>query len=95
VSLIDYLEATSPFIGTPAERNLDRELLKKPAHQMMTRQVPTLSADQNLVSAASLLLQHNFSCLPVVDANRHLIGVLSWKDIMRARIEKFAGEDPA
>lgn len=86
VSLVDYQASTTPFLNTPAERNVDRELLKKPAHQVMTRQVPTLTPEQDLVSAAKLLLENHYSCLPVVDGEGQLLGVLSWKDVMRIGI---------
>jgi CBS domain-containing protein len=57
------------------------------AHQIMTRQVTTVSPDTTIVEAARTMLQNHISGLPVVDANGKLVGIVSEGDfIHRAEI---------
>ncbi|EKE70625.1 signal transduction protein [Gallaecimonas xiamenensis 3-C-1] len=83
MSRTDYLANLSPFLNTPAERSLDRDIMLRPVHQFMSRQVPLLRPEQPLLEAAQVILAHHFSCLPVVDSEQRLLGVLSWKDLLR------------
>lgn len=58
----------------------------KSAHQIMTREVITVKTDVSILDAASLMLQHHISGLPVVDDTGTLIGIVSEGDFIR-RIE--------
>jgi CBS domain-containing protein len=46
--------------------------------------VVTARAEQSIREALGLLAQHNIGALVVVDGNRHPIGILSERDIVRA-----------
>ncbi|MEW9799226.1 CBS domain-containing protein [Alteromonas sp. CYL-A6] len=78
----DVLKATSPFIDTLSERYRDRMTLEKKAHQIMTREVLSLKPEDTIVSAIKLFNRHAVSCIPVVDTQNHLKGIVSWRDIM-------------
>ncbi|WP_421134136.1 CBS domain-containing protein [Alteromonas sp. A079] len=78
----DLLKASSPFIDTISERARDRALLERKAHQIMTRDVITLSPTDSIYRAIELFNDNKISCLPVVDANRHPVGMVSWRDVM-------------
>jgi len=79
----DVLKATSPFANTVNERFRDRATLEKKAHQIMTRNVLTLSANDSIVSAISLFNDNKISCIPIIDEKRCPVGILSWRDVMR------------
>lgn len=51
--------------------------------QIMTPEVVTISPDATIVEAASKMLQHHVSALPVVDAAGKLIGIISEGDFIR------------
>jgi CBS domain-containing protein len=53
------------------------------AREIMTRQLITCEPQQPLREAVRLLLKHRISGLPVVDAQRRLVGMLSEGDCMR------------
>jgi CBS domain-containing protein len=53
------------------------------AHQIMTRQVTTVSPDTTIVEAARTMLQNHISGLPVVDTNGRLVGIVSEGDFIR------------
>jgi CBS domain-containing protein len=51
----------------------------------MTRQVVSIAPDASVVEAARLMLEHQVSGLPVVDAAHHVAGVVSEHDLLRRR----------
>ncbi|KXK13438.1 MAG: signal transduction protein [Chloroflexi bacterium OLB15] len=53
----------------------------------MTTKVISVHPDTPVLEAARLLAEHRFGCLPVVDANKHLQGILTEIDILRLVIQ--------
>ena len=78
----DLLRAISPYLDTDAEMNRDTETLNRRAHQIMSREPITVSPERSLKEAAGLMLEHQISCLPVLE-NGALVGIVSWKDLLR------------
>ncbi len=87
----DLLKAVSPHIGTLSETDRDRATLNKRAHQIMSRKLITVTADTTLEAAARLLLEHRVSCLPVVTTAGLLVGIITWRDLLREHL----GHKPA
>ncbi len=50
---------------------------------IMNRDVWTVSQDATAYRAASLLADHRFGCLPVVDNNHHLVGIITDSDFLK------------
>lgn len=82
----DLLRAISPHLGTSAETQKDLDTLQKRVHQAMTREPVTASPHLSLDHAARILLEHDIGCLPVLD-NGQLVGMITWKDLLRAYCE--------
>lgn len=80
----DLLKALSPHIGTASETPRDRATLSKPVHQVMTRKPFTLPKATPVGEAATLLLQNKVSCIPVVDDDGKPIGIVTWRDLLKA-----------
>lgn len=80
----DLLKSISPFIGTVQETAHDKCTLNKKVHQVMTRKPITLTPLANVYEAISLFNQHNISCIPVVNEQNVPVGIISWRDILRA-----------
>ena len=80
----DLLKALSPHIGTAAERNNDLATLNKKAHQILTRKPHTLSPDASIYEAIDNFNDLKISCIPVVDEQRRPVGILSWRDVIKA-----------
>jgi len=53
------------------------------AMDVMNREVVTVGPGTDVSEAARLLAEHDVSALPVVDGDRHVIGILSEADLMR------------
>ena len=78
----DLFKAISPFVDTLGERPRDRATLEKRAHQIMTREVITLTPKDSIVKAITLFNEHKISCIPIIDERRCPVGMVSWRDIM-------------
>ncbi|MGR3302798.1 MAG: CBS domain-containing protein [Candidatus Scalindua sp.] len=78
----DVLKAVSPFIGTLSEHTHDLVTLNKKAHQIMNHKPITVFKYTSLQVAASIMLDNNISCLPVVSSEGGIEGIVTWKDIL-------------
>ncbi len=84
VSDRDMLKALSPNIGTLAETNKDAITLNKRVHQIMTSELVTLTPDADISEAIEIFNNHDISCIPVVDDKNKPVGIISWRDIIKA-----------
>lgn len=80
----NLLKEMSPRLGSPAETDKDAAVLRKRAHQIMTRPAITLPVTAKIHQAVSLFNQHDISCIPVVDRHYKPVGIISWRDILKA-----------
>lgn len=53
------------------------------ASDVMVRDVITIGPDEDVAHAAKLLVDYDVSALPVVDGDRHVVGILSEADLLR------------
>jgi acetoin utilization protein AcuB len=79
----DLLANLSPFIGKLQEKPIDLASLQKHVHQIMSRHVVTVTPSTSLQDAAKLMLDRGISCLPVVNAEEHVVGIVTWRDLLR------------
>lgn len=82
----DLLRALSPNLGRLSETAKDTETLNKRVHQIMTRKPVTLPPHAAITDAANLLISRNISCIPIVDEQLTPVGIISWRDVMKALI---------
>lgn len=80
----DLLKSISPFIGTVNETPHDTVTLNRKVHQIMTRKPITLAADADIYKAINIFNRFSISCIPIVDDKNHPVGIISWRDILRA-----------
>ena len=52
--------------------------------QLMTRSVQTIGPDERLDRAAQLMWENDCGCLPVVDGQHHVIGMITDRDVCMA-----------
>lgn len=82
----DVLANLSPFIGTMGEQDRDRALLELSVENIMSTTLITIEHHTLIDTASILLLENNISCLPVVDADLSIEGIVSWKDILQYHV---------
>lgn len=83
----DLLKNLSPFLGTVSENTRDSALLKRHAHQIMRRNPITANPDTDVLDACTTFVDKGISCLPVVDENHLVTGIVTWRDILRLLLE--------
>jgi CBS domain-containing protein len=87
VTRTDLLEA-EPSDAIALKVWEQQHLLEKlTVQQIMTLHPVTVTAATTLVEAARLMLDRKIGCLPVVDENRKLRGLLTETDILRALVD--------
>ena len=80
----DLLKAISPRIATASETEKDRASLNKKVHQIMTRKPVVVKPQDSIYDAIELINKRGVACLPVVDGENRPVGILTWRDIIRA-----------
>ena len=79
----DLLLNLSPFIGTSSERPQDMATLNRRVHQIMSRTPITVSAETTVEAAAQRMLAERVSCLPVTTEDDDILGIVTWRDLLR------------
>ena len=80
----DLLKHLSPFVGVRfSERPEDGATLNKRIHQMMTRELVFIRPEASGTEAALRMMHHHVSCLPVIDTEKNLVGIITIRDLVR------------
>lgn len=79
----DVYRQLTPTFGTPLETYKDHMLLIRPVHTFMTRKPTTLRKTANMFDAIDMFLTKKISCIPIVDSENHIEGIVTKKDILR------------
>tara|TARA_R100001377_G_scaffold74604_1_gene50895 strand:- start:456 stop:860 length:405 start_codon:yes stop_codon:yes gene_type:complete len=79
----DVYRQLTPTFGTPLETYKDQMLLHRPVHTFMTRKPTTLRKTANMFDAIDVFLTKNISCIPIVDSENQVEGIVTKKDILR------------
>jgi len=88
VSDRDYLKAASPNLNQQATTAADGATLNQRVSGIMSTQLKTLAAEDSILDAITLFNQANISCIPIVDHEMNIEGIISWRDIMKLMYEK-------
>jgi acetoin utilization protein AcuB len=91
----DLLAARSPYVGTMSEQQRDTATLQRRVHQIMSRRLRTGSPSMSAADAALVLVQHSIGALPVLDACGSLVGIVTWRDLLRWAVRDLAPPVPA
>lgn len=83
VSDRDVMKRTSPFLGTEIEDQQDRQQQQLKVAEIMSTKMITVNPDTIIEFASILLIENNISCLPVVNSDFGIEGIISWKDLLQ------------
>ncbi len=83
----DLLKAVSPYVGTLSETPRDIATLSKRVHQIMSRNPVTIRPSTTIQEAGQLMIQQGVSCLPVLSAEETVLGLVTWKDLLKALLD--------
>ncbi|MDR3047526.1 MAG: IMP dehydrogenase [Bacteroidales bacterium] len=92
---IPVVDVENVLIGIVTNRDLRFEKdMKKPIHLIMTKDnLVTTKNDTNLEQASDILQRYKIEKLPVVDDKGHLLGLITYKDITKAKDKPNACKD--
>ncbi len=92
---IPVVDANGFLVGIVTNRDLRFEKnMDRPISEVMTRDnLVTTTESTNLEKASEILQSHKIEKLPVVDKNGKLIGLVTYKDITKAKDKPFACKD--
>jgi len=86
VSIKDYFKELSPVMDAASDQAIGLFMRTRKVHQVMVSPVITVTPDTSVRVAAGMLIEHNISCLLITDSQQHLLGLLSWKDIVKTAL---------
>ncbi len=92
---IPVVDASGFLVGIVTNRDLRFEKnMERPIEEIMTRDnLVTTNESTNLEKAAEILQSYKIEKLPVVDKNGKLIGLVTYKDITKAKDKPLACKD--
>jgi len=92
---IPVVDKNNVLLGIVTNRDLRFEKdMGKPIFEVMTKEnLVTTTVSTDLEKAADILQQHKIEKLPVVDKNNKLIGLVTYKDITKAKDKPLACKD--
>ena len=93
---IPIVDGDNKLVGILTNRDLRFEKrYSKPISEIMTREnLVTAPQGTTLEQAQDILQRHKIEKLPVVDDHMHLVGLITYKDIMKVRDYPDACKDP-
>ena len=93
---IPVVDANKIFVGIVTNRDLRFEKnLKRPIKEVMTHAKDAVTALQGItLKQAEVILQdHKIEKLPILDKNKKLIGLITYKDIVKIKVRPNAAKD--
>lgn len=84
VSYTDYLQIISEMCsGNTPTGIFKTSLTNIEVHEIMIKELVCLSPTDTVEHALTLFKTHEFHAMPVIDKDRHLLGILSTHDLMK------------
>ena len=92
---IPVVDDDRKLVGIVTNRDLrfERDVNKRIDEVMTTENIVTTHPGTTLEDAAQILQEHKIEKLPVVDANGRLVGLITYKDITKAKDKPMACKD--
>ncbi len=91
---IPIVDEQNKLIGIVTNRDLRFEKdIRRPLCEIMTKNVISTNQGTTFAQAAEILQQHRIEKLPVVDNEGHLIGLITYRDIIKVKQRPMACKD--
>lgn len=88
VSVKDFYKALSPVADSASAQTAQLFENNRKVRSIMTSPVVCIMPDTTVIAAATLLVERNISCLLVTNPQQKLLGIVSWKDILRLIVQR-------
>ena len=94
VSERDLLHASPSPATSLSVWEMNYLLAKLKVSQLMTKEVTSVTPETPIEIAARMLVEHRIGGMPVVDAKRHVVGVITETDIFKAFVDMLGTGQP-
>ncbi len=91
---IPVVDENKRLIGIVTNRDLRFEVnINRPVSEIMSKNIISITQQTDLEHAANILQEHKIEKLPIIDENGILIGLITYKDITKAKDRPNACKD--
>ncbi|TSA28696.1 MAG: IMP dehydrogenase [Bacteroidetes bacterium] len=91
---IPVINENQDLVGIVTNRDLRFERnLMRPVAEVMTHEVISITEFTDFEKAEAILQQHKIEKLPVIDKNNKLVGLITYKDIIKVKARPNASKD--
>lgn len=94
VGSVEIVSDQGTLLGVFTERDLMTKVVARdlpprrtPLSQVMTRPIATLAPNGSLKDAIQTMLLHQIRHIPVVDKDRRVLGVLSFREVLAEQVQ--------
>jgi CBS domain-containing protein len=89
VTRTDLMSSDPSKLAAKKGQEVSLQILTQPVEKVMVTKVLTISPDAEITEAARLMLENKIHCLPVLDGENKLVGIITESDLFLMVIQKF------
>lgn len=89
VTRTDMVKVEPSRFASPKNQEQSLAVLLQPVEKIMTRNLLTTTPQENLTTVAQTMLENKIHCLPVLDGEQQLCGLITDSDLLRMVVKKF------
>lgn len=89
VTRTNLMSSDLPRVAARNNQELSFMVLTQPVEKIMSRDLITIRSDASITDAARLMLDYKIHCLPVLNADNKLVGILTESDLFLLIVQKF------
>jgi len=89
VTRTDLMSSDPSRLASRNNQELSLKILTQPVEKVMSRSLITISPSEPVTRAAELMLRNKIHCLPVVDEQEKLAGIITESDLFLMIVQKF------
>jgi CBS domain-containing protein len=89
VTRTDLMSSDPSRLASRKNQELSLKILVQPVEKVMSRDLITILPSAPLTDAAELMLKYKIHCLPVVNEEQKLVGIITESDLFLMIVQKF------
>ena len=89
VTRTDMVKVEPSRFASPKNQEQSLAVLLQPVEKIMTRKILTIKPQENLMAVAKTMLENKIHCLPVLDGENQICGIITDSDLFRMVVKKF------
>ncbi len=96
---LPVVDEHSELVGMLSDRDLQRlrrshQSMRGPVSQVMSADLHVVSPTTDVSEIVDIMSENRIGAVPVVDADSHLAGIVSYVDVLRAAVKVLEDQEP-